>query len=1107
MNSKTWMLSLSFCMIFFGCNNDDKAVNSTNSQEKKSLVFKSIAPAESGIDFENTVNEFDPQINLFTYDQVYMGAGVATGDLNNDGLIDIVFQSGFIGCTAYINKGNLKFEKLVFSNELLNLKAVGTGINLVDINHDGNLDIYLSYSGPKTLNPAYKRNKLLLNQGDLKFIESAQSFGLADYGNGLQSSFFDYDKDGDLDMYQVNTNSDFSHISKLYPLDDFKFDSDLIMKSNAQDRFYINNGQDQFIESTLAVGMKPDYYYGFNPSIGDFNNDGWPDVYVSNDFNTPDLLYINDGKGRFNEMSEEYFKHTSFYSMGADVGDFNNDGMDDLFVVDMFPEDYVRSRITMGMTSISEFEKMIDMGYQRQYMHNMVQLNTGNNSFSEISQLSGITKTDWSWAVLNEDFDNDGLKDLYVTNGIGREIINKDAQIRRNELIIEKKQIFTYDLMMEAIKAIPSQAIPNYLFLNKGNLKFENHSKSGKIDIPSFSHGAATADFDNDGDLDIVVNNFNQPAFLLENEGTGNNYIQFEFNGPPKNKNGIGTKLCLKLGNEEICNKLYISRGCFSGLSNRMHFGIGDKSKIDQVEITWPNGKSQTINKVKINQLNVIDYNQTQVVATAKNQSTKQLFTKPSSNTFEEHTSNEYNDFADQILLPHKLSELGPAMTSGDLNNDGVIELFLGGGKNQAAKLYSLVSNKYQEINSSDFAADAKSEDTDALFVDINGDGFKDILVSSGSYEYKETDQNLSLRLYINDGKNNFTKSSGPNSKVNSMCMSYADIDQDGDQDVFVGGRTIKGKYPFPPKSILLINENGKLKDQTAEYGKDLSNIGMVTDAEFSDIDEDGDQDLMVVGEWMAVNIFENIDGKLVKKSNELTAGSVGWWNKIEIKDINGDSKPDLILGNLGLNYKFSATDSKPLKVYCDDFDNNGTYDVVLSKFLNDKEYPVRGRTCSSEQMPFIKDKFPSFQAYAEANLNDIYGEDLNKALQFDANKFESCVMINKGDWDFEVIDLPIEAQMSPINDLVVKDFTKDGHIDLLVVGNLYGSEVETTRADAGVGLLMKGDGQGNFESIHFKESGFFSNKDARRIALLKGDQEHIVVANNSSKPDLFFVN
>jgi hypothetical protein len=741
-------------------------------------------------------------------------------------------------------------------------------------------------------------------------------------------------------------------------------------------------------------------------------------------------------------------------------------------------------------------------------MHNMLHLNTGKGGFREMSQFAGIDKTDWSWAVLNEDFDNDGYRDFYITNGIAREVINKDDYARRTSFILEKQQRVTQEDFKTIIEGIPSEAISNYLYINNGDMTFANATTKAGAGKPSFSQGAAAGDFDNDGDLDLVVNNYGAPAFLMENESAVQQYIQFSFKGNKANQNGIGAKVCLETAEGTKCSTLYTSRGYMSSAMPRLHFGLGSVSEISKVTVTWADGAISQLKNLAVNQLHTINYKHDQAESHQVQEVAQTIFSE--SNTgLKPHKENEYDDYEVQVLLPHTLSNLGPALAKGDVNADGLEDLFIGGGKDQAGVIYLQDKNgEFMKSNQEQLNKNETFEDADAILFDVDQDMDLDLLVVSGSYEFETGDPLLQDHLYINDGNGTFMlskKGSLPNS--NSMTITHGDIDGDGDQDVFIGGRVIKGKYPLSPRSYLLINEQGVLIDKTPQWGDALREIGMVTDAEFTDIDGDQDLDLIVVGEWMPVTFFANNKGKFEKVNGEFEATTQGWWNTIEVVDLNGDGKKDLVLGNLGLNYKFSASKENPLHIYGNDFDDNETIDIVLAKPFLGQIVPVRGKMCSSEQIPSLGEKFPTFQSFADANLEDLYGDKLEKSVHLQATTFKHKIMLNLGNWNFEIKALPKASQMSTINAIIAEDINEDGYIDLVMAGNLYGSEVETTRGDAGIGVVLLGAGDGSFKSVSHFDSGFFAPKDARRITWFSEKDGKVIVVNNNDEPQVFTKN
>ncbi|MCB0706545.1 MAG: VCBS repeat-containing protein [Saprospiraceae bacterium] len=1099
-----------FLLTFFSCGKSDSPGESTEVRTMEEPLFKLVSSESSGIDFVNLIEESDT-LNYYRFMHLYTGAGVASGDLNNDGLPDLFFVSNIGENRCYFNKGDLKFEDVTAAAGLSDSQGFSTGVSMADVNNDGWLDIYLCKSGWFT-DQRMKRNLLYINNGDGTFRESGQEYGLADISNSIQASFFDYDKDGDLDMYLVNTPVDFKFTAQVSPLDQIHASKDL-RQFNGYDKLYRNDNA-HFTEVTTEAGILSDFAFGLSVLTFDVNQDGWTDIYIANDFMTPDYLYINQQDGTFKEGRNDYFKHTSFYSMGSDAGDINNDGLQDLFVLDMLPADYKRSKTSMEMVDPSAFFQSVEWGYNRQYMHNMLHLNNGNASFREIGQMAGVTKTDWSWSPLLADFDNDGQKDLFVTNGIKRDVTERDHKARIDSL----RQVTDGPIRFSDVAPlIPSKKIPNYVFHNNGNLTFTDVSTDWGIDSPSFSNGSTAVDLDLDGDLDMVINNVNDLAFVYENQAnkTGRNWLQIALKGTEKvHAENAVIQLLDESGAILQSAELLTTRGYHSRSEGIAHFGLGAQTTVAQVEVLWPNQTRSIVKQVAANQRLEISASSAQAYERKPKvhsdffvDQSKQLFDVPFV-----HHENEYDDFAVQILLPHRQSKNGPTVAVGDVNGDGLEDFFVGGAHQQTAGLYIQGANStFTQKQVTAFEKDREYEDMGALFFDADGDNDLDLYVVSGGMEFPEGDPNYQDRLYLNDGAGNFAATSGrlPVITSSGSCVRATDLDQDGDLDLFVGGRVVPNKYPFPAESFILINEGGKFSNKTDELAPALSLLGMVTDATWSDFSGDGQMDLIVTGEWLGIELFENQNGRLAWVSpNYGLEQTKGWWDCVEAVDLDGDGDQDLVAGNLGRNYKFSASEKKPLLVYCADFDNNGTFDVVLAKKIDDTYFPVRGRTCSSEQMPFIKSKFPTFESYADANLEDIYGQQqLESALHYEAQLFESVILWNEGG-SFRIEVLPKEAQMAPTNSILPGDFDGDGVQDLLLAGNNYGAEVETTRADAGIGLLLKGSSTG-FTPMSLDESGFYAPYDAKqlaRIAMADGSST-ILVVNNDEQIQAFRVN
>ncbi|MBR9920755.1 MAG: VCBS repeat-containing protein [Bacteroidetes bacterium] len=1095
------------CIFFLlACNSSEQSDTPSPASGSDEALFQLRDARETGLTFENSIQENDT-INYYRFMHLYTGAGVASGDLNNDGLADLFFVSNLGANACYLNKGDLKFEDISQAAGIDDSQGFSTGVSMADVNNDGWLDIYVCKSGWFN-DPNMKRNLLYINQQNGTFRESGQQYGLADMSNSIQASFFDYDKDGDLDMYLVNTPVDFKFTGQLSPLDIIHASKDL-RQFNGYDKLF-RNDDNQFTEVTREAGILSDFAFGLSVLTFDMNEDGWTDIYIANDFMTPDYIYINQQDGTFAERRNEYFKHTSFYSMGSDAGDINNDGLQDLFVLDMLPEDYKRSKTTMEMVDPGAFFQSVEWGYNRQYMHNMLHINNGNNSFREIGQMAGVTKTDWSWSPILADFDNDGHRDLFVTNGIKRDVTERDHKARIDSL---RRTIQGPVRFSDIVDLIPSQKIPNYVFHNNGDLTFTDKSANWGVDQPSFSNGSTVADFDLDGDLDLVTNNVNDKAFFYENKAneSGNNWLQISLKADTNSKTE-NAKVRLKDENGNILQsaELLTTRGYHSRSEEVLHFGLGSNSQVATIEVIWPNQTLSTLNNIQANQRLEIDrqaaqpYQYPSRTINGMFSEQSQMFNPPFA-----HKENDFDDFAVQILLPHRQSMNGPAMASGDVNGDGLEDVFFGGAHQQSAALYIQNTNSGFDLKSvSAFANDKDYEDTGALLFDADGDGDQDLYVVSGGMEFPQEDSRYQDRLYLNNGSGNFTKSTDklPELTASGSCVRAVDYDGDGDQDLFVGGRILPNKYPYPARSYLLINEGGRFKDQTDELAPAISTLGLVTDAVWTDFNGDEQMDLIVTGEWLGMELFENQNGRLAWVSpNYGLEYSRGWWNTIQVIDLDQDGDKDIVAGNLGRNYKFTASEKKPFQVYCDDFDGNGTFDVVLAKEIDGVYFPVRGRTCSSEQMPFIKSKFPTFEAWADADLEDIYGkQQLESALHYEAQILESAIFWNEGD-SYRVEVLPKEAQMAPVNGIVVEDFDQDGEADLLLVGNHFGAEVETTRADAGIGLLLKGTDTG-FNPVDLAASGFFADRDAKHMQVIQlaNGSKAILVANNNDQVQAF---
>lgn len=1079
---------------------------SCNTAKKENQLFRLIPSDVSEITFINKIEETE-KLNYFTYPYLYMGGGTAIGDFNNDGLEDVFFIGNQVLNKLYLNKGNFKFQDISKQAGVTGSQKWYTGVSLVDINADGWLDIYLSVAGLK----GERDNELYINNGDLTFTEYAKTYGIADCGYSYQGYFFDYDVDGDLDLLVIN----YSPTKFNAPPEYYKYKMNNI-KDFDSDHLYENvNGT--FVDRTKESGLS-NFGLTISASITDFNNDGLQDIYVCNDFGSPDFLYLNNGDKTFKEINKIATNHTAMYSMGSDAADINDDGLMDFIQLDMNPQDNYRNKVNMASMNIPLFWAQVDNGLHYQYMHNVLQLNSGIIDsiphFSDISQMAGVSSTDWSWSVLALDVDNDSKKDLFITNGSRRDINNRDFFNN-----ISKGLAYgSAKMLLEEAKKIPSQPIANYLFKNNGNLSFEDISNSGGIAQPSFSNGMAYGDLDNDGDLDIIINNIDQQAFVYENtssEKENSNYLKVKLHGDNSNLDGIGARLKLITNKSIQTLDLMPTRGFQSTISNILHFGLAEETKIDTLKVTWPDGKITLKTNIKGNQTVVIDKKEAVTIEKTNTNSDLVLFerVRDSDNKLSEliHAENDFDDFGVQILLPHKMSQFGPAMVVADFNNDNRDDIFFGGSSGSKVMLYFQQENgEFEKKDISLFEKYKTNEDVDAIAFDFDGDGDLDIYVVSGGNEFPPNDSNYKDRLYFNNGKGEFTDGSDklPENAMSGSVVKSFDYDQDGDLDLFVGTRHLTHNYPLSQTSFIYENQNGVFKDFTEGLAPELINAGMVTDAVWVDINSDSQTDLVVVGEWMEpLVLLQGDNGKFHKAANEDLGleNMFGWWFSIEAEDLDNDGDLDLVLGNIGNNYKYQATKEQPFKVYAKDFNNSGNTDIVLSYSQDGNYYPVRGKQCSSQQLPQLKEKFKDYNSFAIADVQEVYSDlGLNDALELNANTFSSYILQNENS-HFNKIKLPSYAQISSINDILIDDFNQDGIKDVLVAGNLYTSEVETTRNDASYGSVIMFDRNiKNMKALQPSQSGLFIKGDCKKIGKIKiGDVYYLISAINNGAVSL----
>ena len=1091
-------------------------ISCDSKTENNSTLFELLSSEKTKIDFINNIT-YTNEFNIYTYRNFYNGGGVGLGDVNNDGLLDIYLTANQLPNRLYINKGNFVFEDVTETAKLSGNRAWSTGVSMVDINSDGWLDIYVCNSGD--VYGDNRQNEFFINNGDGTFSENAEEMGLADSGLSTHAAFFDYDKDGDLDVYLLNNS--FTAVSTF----NFQKKSRDKRDDKGGDKLF-RNDSGKFIDVSKEAGIfGSEIGFGLGVSVADLDKDGWLDLYISNDFFERDYIYMNNGDGTFSEDLENQMRSTSLSSMGSDVADINADGLPEIFVTDMLAKSDDRYKTTMTFENWDKYQYNLKNGYYRQNTRNTLHLNNGISfenklTFSEVGRLAGVEATDWSWSALITDFDNDGHKDLFVANGLAQDIHDQDYLnfISDEEIkkMIVKKNGVDYKKLVELV---PVNRISNCVFAGDSNLGFKDVANSWGLDTPSHSSGSAYGDLDNDGDLDLIVNNINMPPFVYKNKSTEllkeNNYLKVKLIGEKNNINAVGAKVTIKSDEQIFYLEQSPIRGFQSTVDNIVHFGLGEISSIDSLIVDWYYGKRSVLTNISVNQTVIISESVAQKPEHKEEQKNNKSIFKNVSEIIDLdylHVENTYVDFDRDRLLYHMRSTEGPKLDIGDVNNDGLMDFYIGGAKNSAGKLFlNIGQNKYKSSNADLFEKDKQSEDSQVVFFDADNDGDLDLYVSSGGVEYSSSSYALFDRLYINDGFGEYARSSQllPTSNPESTSVVIPnDFDKDGDIDLFVGIRLKPGSIGVPQNGYILENNGkGEYKDVTLELAPEMIELGMITDAKWADFDNDDDYDLIIVGEWMGIKLFENDNSNFTEISKDVgLKNTSGWWNRIVSSDIDNDGDIDFIVGNHGLNSRFKASVEAPISCYVNDFDNNGSIEQIVCNYNESKSYPLVLRHDLIKQLPHLKKKYVYYTNYKGQTIEDIFtSEELKNSIVHEVTMLESILLINNGDASFKIKPLPTESQFAPIYAISASDFDKDGVIDLVLGGNLYNVKPEIGSYDASYGQFLKGTGNGDFTVYSTVESGLFLDGEIRDFKIFSHKQNDLlVVSKNNSTVDFY---
>ncbi|MGI9078945.1 MAG: VCBS repeat-containing protein [Gemmatimonadaceae bacterium] len=1075
-------------------------------------LFTRLPSSYTGVRFVNLLTD-TRDLNVFTYRNYYNGGGVALGDLTGDGLPELLLTSNLGGSRLYLNEGDFRFRDVTKEAGVAGKGFWATGVTFADVNADGLLDIYVCYAGKvaaeRRANELYI-NKGLSAKGVPLFTEMAAQYGLADESYSTHAAFFDYDRDGLLDLYLVNNSY---RPASSFGLKNIRH----VRDSLGGDKLFRNVGGrfEDVSEKTGIFGSE--IGFGLGVAVGDVNRDGWQDMYISNDFFERDYLYINRKGGTFAEVLDRQMPSISYSSMGLDVADINNDGWPDIYVTDMLPEDDYRFKMTSAFENWDAYQTKLKNDYHHQFTRNILHLNNGNGTFSDIGQMAGVARTDWSWSALIADFDLDGHKDIHVTNGIARDVTSQDyiLFLASNETMRSATRGKRVDFL-GLVEAMDSTMLPNYAFRNNGDLTFSNQGAAWGLNTLGFSNGAAYGDLDGDGALDLVVNNVNQEAFVYRNNARAllkNRYLQVKLAGEGANRFGIGAKVTLRNGAKLFFQEMMPSRGFQSSVDYVLTFGIGQLDTVESVTVEWPDGRVSFQEKVAANQRLTVRQAGSAAANPVREQPSTPLLTDVTQQLAVKfaHRENQFVDFDRERLIPKMLSTEGPFMAVSDVNGDQLDDFFIGGAKDQPGQLLIQQRNgRFVSSNEKIFEQDRVSEDLGAVFFDADGDADSDLYVVSGGNEFSEMSPALQDRLYMNDRRGNFRKADGhlPSMTLSESRVAAADFDGDGDVDLFVGGRVVPWRYGIDPASVLLRNDGrGRFTDVTQQVAPEIARIGMVTDAIWQDVDKDGRPDLVVVGEWMPITIFRNSGaGKLARMETPGLEKSHGWWNRIVAGDFTGDGRIDFVVGNLGLNTRLRAAQNEPATMYVKDFDGNGLVEQIVSYYNDGVSYPLLLRDDLMRSLPFLSTRFPKYEDYAGKTVTDIFSPDeLADAVLKKAHTFATSLVRNNGDGSFTLVPLPLEAQLAPVYGILASDYDEDGRLDLLLAGNFDGVKPEIGRMSASYGLLLRGDGKGGFAPVPTPTSGFLVPGQARDIQRIRTRQgELYVVTRNDDRPLIF---